>query len=199
MPPSRATRGPYHRSQERSTDDFESALGKNTALRSVPDLKGRPRLFGQHLPQSELIGLIHGALSVQTSSHELGNVAVLGDRLPDHRQLSHRRVVLGALQRSGILSNLQANKDQRYEHTNRSNDLREVGYLLERHNDLALPANLHGGRVRSQWLSVHFLADGRLTAFLELRAAIQRQLEPNKASPKCRWTCGQGCKILTYR
>jgi hypothetical protein len=135
-------------------------VGKNTALRSVPDLKGRPRLFGQHLPQSQLIGRIHGALSVQTSGHELGNVAVLGDRLPDYRQLSHRRIVLGALQRSRILPNLQTNKDQRYDHTNRSNDLREVGYLLEGHNDLALRDNLHGGRIRSQRLS--FLADDSL-------------------------------------
>src|SRR5215510_8482665 len=54
-----------------------------------------------------------------------------------------------------FLPDRQANKDQRYDHTNRSNDLCEVGYLLERHNDLALPANLHGGRVRPQRLSVH--------------------------------------------
>jgi len=49
----------------------------------------------------------------------------------NHRQLSHRRIVLSTLQRSRILSDLQANKDQRYDHTNRSNDVPEVGYLLE--------------------------------------------------------------------
>jgi hypothetical protein len=82
-------------------------------------------------PISSDWGRCHGAFSAQTSGHELGYVAVLGDRLPDHRQLSHRRIVLDTLQRSRILSDLQANKDQRYDHTNRSNDLREVGYLLE--------------------------------------------------------------------
>ncbi|PYM01702.1 MAG: hypothetical protein DMF19_05640 [Verrucomicrobia bacterium] len=63
-------------------------------------------MFGQHLLQPQLIGSIQGALPVKASSHELGNVAVFGDRHADHRPLRHRGIVLVALERAGIVFDL---------------------------------------------------------------------------------------------
>ena len=105
-PPGLATRRSEQAAQERSSRRFESPLRKNTALRSVPNVKSRPGIFLQHLLQPQLIGRINGALSMQASGHELGNVAVFGDGHADHRPLRHRGIVLVALERARILSDL---------------------------------------------------------------------------------------------
>jgi hypothetical protein len=67
----------------------------------------------QHLLQPQLIGGIQGAFSIEAGGHQLGDVAVLGDRLADHCPLLHRRIVLGALQRARILFDLQADENKR--------------------------------------------------------------------------------------
>ena len=59
-PPGPAPRRSEHVAQEWPTRRFESPLRKDTALRSVPNVKSRPSVFGQHLLQPELIGCIHG-------------------------------------------------------------------------------------------------------------------------------------------
>ena len=105
-PPGPATRRSEQAAQECPSRRFESPLRKDTALRSVPDMESRPGVFGQHLLQPQLIGSIQGALSAKTSGHELGNVAVSGDCLTNYRPLRHSGIVLVALERAGILSDL---------------------------------------------------------------------------------------------
>jgi hypothetical protein len=56
-----------------------------------------------------------------------------GDCLTNHRPLRHRGIVLVALECAGILFDLLRDKDQRRNHTNRGDNLREIGYLFERH------------------------------------------------------------------
>ena len=105
-PPGAAAHRPEHAAQECAARQFESSLWKDTALRSIPNMEGRPGVFSQQLLQPQLIGSIHGALTVQASGHELGDVAVSGDRHSDHRPLLHRGIVLVALQCGRILSDL---------------------------------------------------------------------------------------------
>src|SRR5437762_11611793 len=105
-PPALATRRSEQGAQECSTCRFESPLRKNSALRSIPNVKSRPGVFLQHLLQSKLIGGIQRAFPLKAGGHQLGDVAVLGDRLADHRPLFHRRVVFGALEGAGILLDL---------------------------------------------------------------------------------------------
>ena len=78
-PPALAIRRSQQGVQECSTCRFESPLRKNTALRSVPNVKSRPGVLLQHLLQPQLIGGIEGALSVQAGGHQLRDVAMLGD------------------------------------------------------------------------------------------------------------------------
>jgi hypothetical protein len=66
----------------------------------------RPGVFLQHLLQSELIGSIQRALPAKASGHKLGNVAVSGDGLTNHRPLRHRGIVLVALERARIVFDL---------------------------------------------------------------------------------------------
>src|SRR5947207_9249796 len=105
-PPGPVTCRVKHVAQEWPTRRFESPLRKDTALRSVPNVKSRPGVFGQHLLQPQLIGSIHGALSAKASGHELGNVAVSGDCLTNHRPLRHGGIVLVALERARIVFDL---------------------------------------------------------------------------------------------
>jgi len=105
-PPDPATRRPRHVAQEWPARRFESSLRKDTALRSVPNVESRPGVFGQHLPQPELIGSIQRALSAKASGHELRDIAVSGDWLTNHRPLRHGGIVLVALQRAGIVFDL---------------------------------------------------------------------------------------------
>src|ERR1700681_1136655 len=93
-PPGSAALRSEQVAQERSGRQFESPLWKNTALRSLPNVEGRPGVFSQHLLQPQLIGGIEGTFSVQASGHQFGNVAVFGDRHADHRPLRHRGIVL---------------------------------------------------------------------------------------------------------
>jgi hypothetical protein len=51
---------------------------------------------------------------MEARGHQFGNVAVFGDRHPDHRPLRHGRVVLVPLECAGILPDLSTDKDQRY-------------------------------------------------------------------------------------
>ena len=105
-PPPRATCRSEQATQVYSTRQFESPLREDTALRSLPNVEGRPYILSQHLLQPQLIGSTQGALSLKPGGHELGNVAVFGDGHADHRLLRHRRIVLVALERPRILSNL---------------------------------------------------------------------------------------------
>src|SRR5258707_13085461 len=103
-PPRLATRRTEQIADHRSGGCFESSLRKDTALRSVPNVERRPGVLSQHLLQPELIGSIHGALSMKTSSHKLGNVAVFSDRHADYRPLRHRGIVLVALKCARVVS-----------------------------------------------------------------------------------------------
>ena len=105
-PPSFSTRRSEQALQKSPARRFKSPFWKNTALRPFPNVKGCPGILLQHLLQPQLIGGIQGAFSLQASCHQLGDVAVLGDRLADHGPLLHRRIVLGALERVRILFNL---------------------------------------------------------------------------------------------
>jgi len=105
-PSALATRRSEQGAQECSTCRFESPLRKNTPLRSLPNVEGRPGIFLQHLLQPQLIGAIQGTLSMEARGHQFGNVAVFGDRHADHRPLRHGRVVLVPLECAGILPNL---------------------------------------------------------------------------------------------
>ena len=105
-PSALATRRSEQGAQECSTCRFESPLRKNTPLRSLPNVEGRPSIFLQHLLQPQLIGAIQGTLSMEARGHQFGNVAVFGDRHADHRRLRHGRVVLVPLECAGILPNL---------------------------------------------------------------------------------------------
>ena len=111
-PPALATRRPEQGAQERSSCRFKSPLRKNTPLRSLPNVEGRPGIFLQHLLQPQLIGGIQGTLSLEARGHQFGNVAVLGNCLADHRPLLHRGIVLVPLECAGILPDLQTDKDQ---------------------------------------------------------------------------------------
>jgi hypothetical protein len=71
---------------------------------------GRPSVLSQHLLQPQLIGSIQGELALKAGGHELGDVAVLRDRHSDHRPLRHRGIVLAALQRGGIRSDLYSDE-----------------------------------------------------------------------------------------
>jgi len=102
--------------QVRSDRQFESPFWKNTALRSLPNVEGGPEVFLKHLLQPQLIGGIERTLSVQAGGHQFGNVAVLGDRHPDHRPLRHRGIVLVPLEGAGVLPDLESDKDQRRNH-----------------------------------------------------------------------------------
>src|SRR5438874_2186056 len=88
-PPGAAARCPEQATQERSGRQLECPFGENSALRSVPDMKGRPRVFSQKLLQPQLIGSVHRALSAKAGSHQLSNVAVPGDGHSDHCPLRH--------------------------------------------------------------------------------------------------------------
>src|SRR6476646_6529934 len=68
-PPTLATRRAEQGAQECSTCRFESPLRKDSALRSVPNVKSRPRVFLQHLLQSKLIGCVQRALPMKTGGH----------------------------------------------------------------------------------------------------------------------------------
>ena len=67
-PPALATRRSEQGSQECSTCRFESPLGKDTSLRSVPNVKSRPGVF-LHLLQSKLIGCVQRALPMKPGGH----------------------------------------------------------------------------------------------------------------------------------
>src|SRR5882757_3781960 len=105
-PPGLAALGMEQIADHHSGRCFESSLRKDTALRSVPNVERRPGILSQHLLQPELIGSIHGALSVKASSHKLGNVAIFSDRHADHRPLRHRGIVLVALKCTRVVSDL---------------------------------------------------------------------------------------------
>ena len=105
-PPVLATRRSEQGVQECSTCRFESPLRKNTALRSVPNVKSRPGVLLQHLLQPQLIGGIEGTLSVQAGGHQLRDVAMLDDGHADHGPLRHRRVVFVPLEGGRILFDL---------------------------------------------------------------------------------------------
>ena len=105
-PPALATRRSEQGAQECATCRFESPLRKNTPLRSLPNVEGRPGIFLQHLLQPQLIGGIQGTLSMEARSHQFGDVAVFGGRHPNHRPLCHGRVVLVPLECAGILPDL---------------------------------------------------------------------------------------------
>jgi hypothetical protein len=64
-PPGFAAHRSEQAAQVRSDRQFESPLWKNTALRSLPNVEGRPEIFSQHLLQPQLIGCIQGALSAK--------------------------------------------------------------------------------------------------------------------------------------
>ena len=49
---------------------------------------------------------LHGERSMDARGHQFGNVAVFGDRHPDHRPLRHRGIVLVALKRARVVSDL---------------------------------------------------------------------------------------------
>ena len=100
----------------RSGRQFESPLWKNTALRSLPNVEGRPEIFLQQLLQPELIGGIEGSLAMQAGGHQFGNVAMFGDGHADHRPLRHGGVVLVPLEGAGILPDLETDKEQRHNH-----------------------------------------------------------------------------------
>src|SRR5690349_12719800 len=68
-PPGPAARRRENAAQECPCRRFESPLWKNTALRSVPNMKRRPSVFLQHLLQSQLIGRIQGTLSAKATGH----------------------------------------------------------------------------------------------------------------------------------
>src|SRR5437868_15523435 len=59
-PPGFAAHRSEQAAQVRSGRQFESPLWKNTALRSFPNVEGRPEIFLQHALQSQLIGGIKG-------------------------------------------------------------------------------------------------------------------------------------------
>ena len=105
-PPGRAARRSEQFAEERPRRRFESPFRKDAALGSVPNVESGPAVFLQHLLQPQLIGRIEVPLSAQARGHELGNIAVLGDRLADHRPLLHRGIVFGALEGTGILFDL---------------------------------------------------------------------------------------------
>src|SRR6266446_10089202 len=65
-PPPPATRRCKQATQVCSTRQFESPLREDTALRSLPNVEGRPYILSQHLLQPQLIGGIEGTLPVQT-------------------------------------------------------------------------------------------------------------------------------------
>src|SRR6476646_7992349 len=96
-PPALAARRPEQGVQECSACRLESSLREDTTLRSVPNVKRRPGVILHHLLQAKLIGRIEGAFPMKSGGHQLGHVAVLRDRLADHRPLFHRRIVFGAL------------------------------------------------------------------------------------------------------
>src|SRR5690242_15579231 len=97
-------------------------------------MKRRPSVLLEKLLQSELIGCVERPPSAKTVGHEFSEVAVFGDRHPDHRPLRNSRIVLVALKRGGGLPDLKANKNQGQNAARRSNDLRQVGQLFERHD-----------------------------------------------------------------
>jgi len=105
-PPSSSTRRSKQAVQESPARRFKSPFRKDTPLRPFPNVEGCPGILLRHLLQPELIGGIKGTLSVQASGHQFGNVAVFGDGHADHRPLRHRVIVLGALERARILSDL---------------------------------------------------------------------------------------------
>src|SRR2546423_6288256 len=106
VPPSSAAHRSEQAAQVRSNRQFESPLRENTALRSLPNVEGRPEIFSQHLLQPQLVGGIESSLSMQPSGHQFSNVTVFGGRHADNRPLRHRRIMLVALERPRILSDL---------------------------------------------------------------------------------------------
>jgi hypothetical protein len=128
-PPGLATRRSEQGVQKCSTCRFESPLRKDTALRPVPNVESRPGVFLQHLLESELIGWVQRLFLVKAGRHQLCNVAILSDGHANYRPLLHGRVVFVTLESGGILPDLQSNKDQRRNHANGGNNLREIGYL----------------------------------------------------------------------
>jgi len=105
-PPSPPTRRSEQAAQVCSTRQFESPLREDTALRPLPNVEGRPCILSQHLLQPQLIGGIESTLSMQATGHQFGNVTVFGDGHADHRPLRHRGIMLVALERPRILSDL---------------------------------------------------------------------------------------------
>ena len=132
-PPSSSTRRSKQAVQESPARRFKSPFRKDTPLRPFPNVEGCPGILLQHLLQPELIGGIESTLSMEPTGHQFGNVPVLGDGHADHRPLRHCRIMLVTLKRPRVLSDLQTDKDQRYNHANRRNDLRQIGYLFDRH------------------------------------------------------------------
>src|SRR5207249_10280861 len=105
-PPGFAAHRSEQTAQVRSDRQFESPFGKNTALRSLPNVEGCPEIFSQHLLQPQLIGSIQSALSAKASGHELGNVAVSRDCLTNYRPLRHSGIVLVTLERARVVFDL---------------------------------------------------------------------------------------------
>ncbi len=130
-PPRPTALSAEHFGEKWSSRRFESPLGKNTALRSVPNVERGPGVLLQHLLQPKLISSIDRALTLKAGGHQLGDLAVAGDCHADHRPLRHGGVVFVALERARVLFDLQSNKDQGQNYGHRSNNLREIGDLFE--------------------------------------------------------------------
>ena len=105
-PPTATTLGFEQAAKKRPARKLERPSWKYSTPRPVPDVKGGPGVFLQHLIQPELISGIQGTASAKPIGHQLGDVAVSGDRHSDHSPLRHSGIVLVALERARIVFDL---------------------------------------------------------------------------------------------
>src|SRR5205809_235001 len=83
LPPCGSARRLEQDTEDCPARELERPLWKDSALRSVPNMKRSPRILLEHLFEPELIGVVDRALSLQAGSHQFGDVPVRGDRLAD--------------------------------------------------------------------------------------------------------------------
>ena len=86
----------------------------------------------QHV-DAQPVGGIERLCALKPICNQLAHLAIERDTHTDCGPLFHRRVVLAPLKGRRALAQLQADEDQRQDDANRSGDLRQVKYLLKRH------------------------------------------------------------------